>query len=731
MSTIIYPLPTTTERVCRHNKMSGWLRSAARAVGGRLGFGGPSLPLYDVPAEVRAACSDSREYFNTIDDLVYLHSPDVLPERANICVTLGEELMLALRSAKGDPLAALAVIDTMSNLMCLTADPAEATRMTHPHEAYRSSANEAYQRVHATMAELNTRRELYDAIVALTEADTWAVLTEEQRTATAVMKRDMDSHGIHLPADDRAVIARASAEQEALAHALILARGGQEQAAAAERLVEARHRFARLSGCASYAELQLPQALARTPAAASRFLNALSQSLQEKAAAEHAVVQAAMRSVGSATAAGCGGLERAHAARKAHLMLTYGAKLQKLSEYLSVANVWRGLQLVCKRLFGLELRRNTEMHDFERYDAALHRYDVYDRDGALLGVIYADMLDRPSKNGSAASYTVQLGARLHRDAMRAGGANAPRDRQLPITIFSCNARGGRGRRRGSGDGAEEDEWESVLLSTEETVSLFHEFGHALHTVLGQTGYQIVSGTRSSTDYVETFSQLFEHFARDPRALREYAFHYKTGEPVPEDLLDAQTAASEVFSATEQLSQVVLASLDLALHGTRPLLFVGLGGDQRNCRRLDLAYPLIHNEHFPFAKVAVQPLATFSANHLAGYPAAYYSYAYSRVCYFFLFYFCSFSLSLSLSLSYFFFVIDNATPKRRSSRSLSGRSTSRTMCSPAKEERRCGTSWASAPRCRRRRCLAASSRTVRIRRSFCGRWALLDAPCETS
>eukprot|EP01065_Artemidia_motanka_P052323 TRINITY_DN9423_c0_g1_i1.p1 TRINITY_DN9423_c0_g1~~TRINITY_DN9423_c0_g1_i1.p1 ORF type:complete len:697 (+),score=259.07 TRINITY_DN9423_c0_g1_i1:70-2160(+) len=584
---------------------------------------------------------DPRHYLLVCNNLGHLRSPRSLMMRAEMCIELTVELVAYLQNSRDDPLLCLEILDTLSNIMCLTLDPAEATRNTHPREEYRDGASKAFQYVYHHMSLLNTNRTLYEPLVKLTSPEVWDTLDPVQQRNVTQMKNDMHANGITLPDVKRELVVRLTNHKEELAHQFVNVESmGMDPNQVLQELVSTRHKLADVLGCGSYAEWVMQGSMAESPLNAWKFLNTMSSKLQKKAAEEYKVLVSLKGQVltNSSTPPGVvadfemADLVRLYRQRK------FRDVSSRMSEYLSVANVWRGMQLVCKQLFGVTIEKvsHAQCPQYEVYHPSVEKYVLYDEGRRELGTIYADLIDRPGKMRTAGHFTVQLGTSLHDRPLRELDLVQPdANRQRPVVIFTCNSRGSKATA-----GATMDDPEKILLSPTEVTTLFHEFGHALHTLFGQTPHQNLAGTRSSTDYVETFSQFLEYYARDPRVVKQFAKHFETGEELPEEMLSEHAKSEQCFAALEQLDQIGLSCLDLVYHGERPFCYYVPDAENPeamlkipvNTEHADPVSLMIElsARHSPVVTTELGWKRSYPLQHLSNYPAAYYSYLYSQV-----------------------------------------------------------------------------------------------------
>jgi peptidyl-dipeptidase Dcp len=226
----------------------------------------------------------------------------------------------------------------------------------------------------------------------------------------------------------------------------------------------------------------------------------------------------------------------------------YAEKLRQVSAnfddaaikpYLTLDNMIAAAFDCATRLFGLSF---AERKDIPVWHPDVRVWEVRDRDGQHKALFYGDYFARPSKRSGA--WMTSL-----RDQQKLDGKIAP------LIINVCNFSKGAGG-------------EPALLSPDDARTLFHEFGHGLHGMLSDVFYPSLSGTSVFTDFVELPSQLYEHWQEQPQVLRQFARHYQTGEPLPDDLLQRFLAARKFNQGFATVEFVASALVDLEFH-TQP------------------------------------------------------------------------------------------------------------------------------------------------------------------
>ncbi|MBK9127418.1 MAG: Zn-dependent oligopeptidase [Phycisphaerales bacterium] len=276
----------------------------------------------------------------------------------------------------------------------------------------------------------------------------------------------------------------------------------------------------------------------------------------------------------------------------------FAVDAQRVQEYFPMERVVEGLFAVTQKLYGLEYKDVTEAaraagrrfwHD------TVKLYEVWDVEKQTqLGEFYWDPFPRDNKYGHFAVFPLQP-----RKVWADGSL------QRPTCAVVCNFPPPSAER-------------PSLMTHEDVETLFHEFGHALHNILTEATIGGQSGTSTALDFVELPSQMFENWVWDAGVLGTFARHYRTGEPIPPDLLKSMLAARNVSSAVKAERQVYYGMLDLTYHMTPD-------GKLETTR---IANELMEScELFPFVP---ETYVQAGFNHLTGYAAGYYGYLWSDV-----------------------------------------------------------------------------------------------------
>ena len=272
---------------------------------------------------------------------------------------------------------------------------------------------------------------------------------------------------------------------------------------------------------------------------------------------------------------------------------------QEVRPYLEYQKVRDGLLAITAKIYGLSYRKvehapagSGSMLDSEPVRVWHPSVDVYDvvADNEVVGRVFLDMHPREGKYGHAAQFDLRTGL--------AG-------RQLPAGVLVCNF-------PDPSDG-------TALLEHDDVVTMFHEFGHLMHHVLGGNQPWIThSGVATEWDFVEAPSQMFEEWAWTHETLSLFARHHQTGEVLPKPMVDKMRAADKFGIGMGTMQQLFYASLSLNYHNTDPKELDLLGEMKR-----------LQAEYSPFAYV---PDTSFysSFGHLTGYSAMYYTYMNSKV-----------------------------------------------------------------------------------------------------
>ena len=363
--------------------------------------------------------------------------------------------------------------------------------------------------------------------------------------------------------------------------------GANDNAPLVREIVALRAEQARLLGYENFAEYRLDDTMAKTSAAAERLLSEVWEPAKEKARQERAALETVARADGlNETIAPWDWRYYAEKVRQAQ----YNLDEAQLKPYFVLDNMVRAAFDTADRLFGLTF---VERKDVPVYHPDVRVWEVRDPAGAHVGLFLHDNFARPGKQSGAWSSR-------YRDQESSESA------VTPIVVNNNNFIRG----------------EPTLLSFDDARTLFHEFGHGLHALLSLARYRSQSGTAVRRDFVEFPSQIFENWMAAPETLRNYARHYQTGEPLPEDLLHCLIAARTFNQGFATVEYTASALIDLELHRAAANETLDVSRFEREFldrmavpKEIGLRHRLVHFQHL-FAG--------------GGYAAGYYAYLWAEV-----------------------------------------------------------------------------------------------------
>ena len=295
------------------------------------------------------------------------------------------------------------------------------------------------------------------------------------------------------------------------------------------KILKLRKEKANLLGFKTYAHFVLDEKMAKTPEAALDLLNSIWAPALERAKEE----SAALREIAGHEIEGWDWFYYTEKLRKAK----YALNDADIKPYFELNRVLQGAFVCANKLYGVQFKRRT---DIPVYHDEVSTYQVLDREGNHLGIFYTDFFPRPSKRQGAWMVNFVNQSNI--------GGNSIR----PFIVNVCNFTAPQGGI-------------PALLNIDETRTLFHEFGHALHGLLTQAHYPSVSGTSVKHDFVELFSQVNEKWAIHPEVLRTYATHYKNGQTIPDSLIEKMQRSSHFNLGFETSEVVAAALLDMKMH----------------------------------------------------------------------------------------------------------------------------------------------------------------------
>jgi peptidyl-dipeptidase Dcp len=358
-------------------------------------------------------------------------------------------------------------------------------------------------------------------------------------SAAAAERGVPDKHAITLARSSVEPFLRASARRDLRekAYEAWAARGNSngptDNKAIIAETIALRAERAKLQGYPTFAHYRLDDAMAKTPEAVQDLLERVWPPALARAMADRDALQDLVRAEGgNFDLAPWDWRYYAEKLRKARCDIDAA----ETAPYMALDNMIAAVFDTANRLFGLSF---TERRDVPAWHPDVRVWEVTGPGGRFQGLFFGDYFARSSKRSGAWMTTLRTQRKLDEDV-----------RPLVINVLNF-AKAGAG--------------EKTLLSFDDARTLFHEFGHALHALLSDVTYPLICCTRVPTDFVELPSQLYEHWLEQPDVLRRFAVHYRTGEPMPEDLLRRLLAARTFDQGFATVEYTASALVDLALH----------------------------------------------------------------------------------------------------------------------------------------------------------------------
>ena len=302
----------------------------------------------------------------------------------------------------------------------------------------------------------------------------------------------------------------------------------------ARRILALRNEQARLHGQTNFADYALADTMAGQRGAVQGLLDEVWPRALRAVQLEREALQGAMLAAGN-TSTTIEPWDWRYWAERVRLA-RYAVDDAEVKPYFQLERVVEAAFDCAARLFGLRFRARD---DLPVYHSDVKAYEVSDAAGKLVGVFLQDNFARPTKRSGAWMSSLRW-------QRRNGGDD------VPLILNNNNfAKGSAG--------------EPTLLSMDDARTLFHEFGHGLHGLLSNVTYERLSGTQVLRDFVELPSQIFEHWITEREVLRRHARHYKTGEPIPDALVDKLHAARQFNQGYETVRYTASAIVDMAAH----------------------------------------------------------------------------------------------------------------------------------------------------------------------
>ena len=363
-----------------------------------------------------------------------------------------------------------------------------------------------------------------------------------------------------------------------------------------KRLVNLRREIAQLLGFKTYADYVLRRRMAGNVRSVYKLLNDLIVAYKPTAMKEREELKKQSKEK----------LEPWDTAFYSHKlqMKKYNLDAEMLRPYFQLDKVIDGVFGLATRLYGITFKENK---DIPVYHPDVKAYEVFDKDGSFLAVFYADFYPRQGKQGGAWMTEYQGQWTEREDIHRPYGPDNSKNVRPHVSVVMNLTK--------------PTEDKPALLTLGEVETFLHEFGHSLHGMFANTRFESLSGTNVWWDFVELPSQFMENFAIEKEFLRTFAYHYETGEPLPDELIRRIVRSRNFMVATACLRQVSFGLLDMAYYTKKDAFDEDIIAFEKRAWKKAI-----------LGRQRTDTCMTVQFSHImaGGYAAGYYSYKWAEV-----------------------------------------------------------------------------------------------------
>ena len=369
-----------------------------------------------------------------------------------------------------------------------------------------------------------------------------------------------------------------------------------------KRLINLRRELAQLLGHKTYADYVLKHRMAGNVRNVYKLLNDLIKAYKPTARKEVAAIEQMARKLEGKDFQ----LEPWDFSYYSHKLQLqkYNIDAEMLRPYFELSKVIDGVFGLANRLYGITFKENK---DIPVYHPDVKAYEVFDEDGSFLAVFYADFHPRKGKQGGAWMTQYQGQWKERKDVKKPFGPENIKNVRPHVSVVMNLTK--------------PTEEKPALLTLGEVETFLHEFGHSLHGMFANTRFESLSGTNVWWDFVELPSQFMENFAIEKEFLRTFAFHYQTGEPLPDELINRIVRSRNFNVAYACMRQVSFGLLDMAYYTKKDEFTEEIIPFEKKAWQKAMVLPQL-----PDTCMTVQ----FSHIMAGGYAAGYYSYKWAEV-----------------------------------------------------------------------------------------------------